>query len=93
VDDVKTGMETGKIAYLGNSNAIDFERLKKQQPELVLTWDPAIIPMLNDLGIACVITSTPVAMCLNARMSFVKFLAPFFGRQQEADDFFCTSQC
>ncbi len=88
VDDVKTGMETGKIAYLGNSNAIDFERLKKQQPELVLTWDPAIIPMLNDLGIACVITSTPVAMCLNARMSFVKFLAPFFGRQQEADDFF-----
>ena len=88
VDDVKQGMAAGKIVYLGNSNAIDFERLKKQQPELVLTWDPAIIPMLNDLGIACVITSTPVAMCLNARMSFVKFLAPFFERQKEADAFF-----
>jgi iron complex transport system substrate-binding protein len=88
VEDVKQGLESGKIVYLGNSNAIDFERLKKQQPELVLTWDPAIIPMLNDLGIACVITSTPVAMCLSARMSFVKFLAPFFERQQEADAFF-----
>jgi iron complex transport system substrate-binding protein len=88
VDDVKNGMESGKIVYLGTSNAIDFERLKQQQPELVLTWDPSIIPMLNDLGIACVITSTPVAMCLNARMSFVKFLAPFFERQKEADEFF-----
>ena len=65
-----------------------FERLKKQHPELVLTWDPAIIPMLIDLGIACVITSTPVAMCLNARMSFVKFLAPFFKREKEAEAYF-----
>lgn len=88
VDDVRQGMKSGKIVYLGNANAIDYERLKKQQPELVLTWDPAIIPMLNDLGIACVIASTPVAMCLNARMSFVKFLAPFFGREAEADAFF-----
>lgn len=88
VNDVKNGMKSGRIAYLGNANAIDFERLQQQKPELVLTWDPAIIPMLNDLDIACVITSTPVAMCLNARMSFVKFLAPFFNKEKEAQDFF-----
>ena len=35
VDDVKQGMAAGKIVYLGNSNAIDFERLKKQ-PHLPL---------------------------------------------------------
>lgn len=88
VDDVHRGMDSGKIIYLGNPGAIDYERLKKQGPELVLTWDPSIIPMLNELGIACVITSTPVAMCLSARMSFVKFLAPFFKREKEAEDFF-----
>ena len=88
VDDVRQGMESGRIAYLGNANAIDFERLKKQRPELVLTWDPGIIPMLDELEIGCVITSTPVAMCLNARMSFVKFMAPFFNREKEADGFF-----
>ncbi len=88
VDDVRDGLISGKIAYLGNAGSIDFERLKLQKPELVLTWDPSIIPMLDDLGIACVITSTPVAMCLNARMSFVKFLAPFFDREKEADDYF-----
>ncbi|MCF6187972.1 MAG: ABC transporter substrate-binding protein [Desulfobulbaceae bacterium] len=88
VDDVQRGMDSGKIIYLGNPGVIDYERLKKQAPELVLTWDPSIIPMLDELGIACVITSTPVAMCLNARMSFVKFLAPFFKREKEAEDFF-----
>ena len=88
VEEVKEGMRRGRIAYLGDSESIDFERLRKQQPELVLTWDHSIIPMLDDLGIPCAITSTPTAMCLNARMRFVKFLAPFFNRQNEADHFF-----
>ncbi len=88
VDSVIRGMKSGKIAWIGYPNAIDFELLKKQRPELVLTWDPSIIPMCDELGIACVITTTPVAMCLSARMSFVKFLAPFFGREKEADAYF-----
>lgn len=88
IEEVKEGMASGKIAYLGDSSSIDFERLKKQQPELVLTWDHSVIPMLGELGIPCAITSTPTAMCLNARMRFVQFLAPFFHREKEADAFF-----
>ncbi|MGQ9485343.1 MAG: ABC transporter substrate-binding protein [Desulfosoma sp.] len=88
IPEVRQGMAQGKIAYLGDSTSIDFERLKQQQPELVLTWDPAIIPMLDTLNIPCVITSTPTAMCLNARMRFVQFLAPFFGKEKEADAYF-----
>ena len=88
IDDVKKGMAEGKIAFLGDSSSVDFERLKQQQPELVLTWDHAVIPMLDELGIPCAVTSTPVAMCLNARMRFVQFLAPFFNREKEAEAFF-----
>lgn len=88
VTEVTEGMKSGKIAYLGDNNAIDFERLKKQEPELVLTWDPSIIPMLNEMGAPCVITSTPVAMCLTARMRFVNFLAPFFNKENEAKAYF-----
>jgi iron complex transport system substrate-binding protein len=88
IPEVRQGMAAGRIAYLGDSSSIDFERLKQQQPELVLTWDPAIIPMLDTLKIPCAITSTPTAMCLNARMRFVQFLAPFFGKENEADAFF-----
>ena len=88
VDDVKQGLASGKIAFLGDSSSINFERLKQQRPELVLSWDHAAIPMLDELGIPCAITSTPVAMCLNARMRFVQFLAPFFNREKEAQAFF-----
>lgn len=88
VEEVKAGMAAGRIAFLGDASSIDFERLRRQQPELVLTWDPAIIPMLDELGIPCAVTSTPTAMCLNARMRFVQFLAPFFHREKEAEAFF-----
>ena len=62
VEEVKDGMRQGRIAYLGDSSSIDFERLRKQKPDLVLTWDHSIIPMLDELGIPCAITSTPTAM-------------------------------
>lgn len=88
IPEVRRGMEEGRIAFLGDASAIDFERLKQQQPELVLTWDPSIIPLLDTLNIPVVVTTTPQAMCLSARMSFVKFLAPFFHKEQEAAAFF-----
>lgn len=88
VEDVQKGFATGQIAYLGDATAINFELLKQQRPELVLSWDPSIIPMLNELNIPCIITATPVAMCLNARMSFVRFLAPFFEKEEEARGYF-----
>jgi iron complex transport system substrate-binding protein len=88
VEEVKRGMAEGSVAFLGDANSLDFERLKAQQPELVPTWDHSIIPMLDELGIPCAITSTPTAMCLNARMRFVQFLAPFFNKEKEAEAFF-----
>ena len=88
IPEIKKGMETGRIAYLGDASSIDFERLKKSEPELVLTWDPSIIPLLDALHIPAVVTTTPTAMCLNARMRFVQFLAPFFEKEPEADAFF-----
>ena len=88
IPEVVRGMESGKIAYLGTYNSIDFEVLKKTAPEMVMTWDHSVIPILEDLGIPCLITSTPVAMCLNAKMKFVNFLAPFFDREREAGEYF-----
>lgn len=88
IPEIKQGMETGRIAYLGDAGSIDFERLKQSEPELVLTWDPSIIPLLDELHIPAVVTTTPTAMCLSARIRFVQFLAPFFKKEQEADAFF-----
>lgn len=88
IPEVVEGMDQGKIVFLGNYNSIDFERLKQCEPEIVLTWDMSIIPMVEEMGAACIITTTPVAMCLNARMHFVNFIAPFFNREKEAKQYF-----
>ncbi|WP_310598606.1 ABC transporter substrate-binding protein [Desulfobulbus sp.] len=86
--EIKQGMESGRIVFLGDAASIDYERLKQSRPELVLTWDPSVIPLLDELHIPAVVTTTPTAMCLNTRMRFVQFLAPFFLKEREAAAYF-----
>lgn len=88
IPEVVQGMQENKITYLGDYNALDFERLRKLDPELVLTWDMSIIPMMAEMKVPVAVTSTPTAMCLSARMKFIRFLAPFFNKEREADAYF-----
>jgi iron complex transport system substrate-binding protein len=88
IDEVLRGFDEGRIAYIGEYNSIDYERVKTLHPDVVMTWDPSIIPMMDSLGIPVVVTSTPIATCLNTQMRFVQFIAPFFGREKEADAYF-----
>ena len=87
-DDVLRGFDEGRIAYVGDSTKVDFERIKAQHPDLVMTWDPSIIPMMDSLGIPVVVTTTAVATCLNTHMRFVEFIAPFFGREEQGKAYF-----
>ncbi len=88
IPEVVKGMDSGKIIFLGSYNALDYEQIRHAKPELVLTWDMSILPMMDEMGVACAITTTPVAMCLNARMKFVRFLAPFFQKEKQALAYF-----
>lgn len=88
IPEVIKGIQENRITFLGSSNAIDFEQMRKAEPELVLTWDMSILPMMDEMEVTCVITTTPVAMCLNARMKFVRFIAPFFQKEKEAKQYF-----
>ena len=87
-DDVRRGFDEGRVAFVGQSSDVDFERIKAQHPDLVLTWDPSIIPMLDSLGIPAVVTTTPVATCLNTHLHFVEFIAPFFAREAQGKAYF-----
>ena len=87
-EDVRRGYDEGRIAYVGQSSDVDFERIKAQHPDLVMTWDPSIIPMMDSLGIPVVVTTTPVATCLNTHMRFVEFIAPFFAREAQGKAYF-----
>lgn len=87
VPEVARAMDQGKVLHIGNPGAIDFERLNSLRPELVFTWDESILPMLEELGIPCVITSGTEAMDLDTRIRYARFMALFFDREKEADDF------
>jgi iron complex transport system substrate-binding protein len=88
IDYVKEGFKEGRINYVGEPGSIDYELLKTSHPDMVMTWDPSIVPMMDSLGIPVLVTSTPVATCLSTQIRFVEFLAPFFGEEEKAHAFY-----
>jgi iron complex transport system substrate-binding protein len=88
VDYVKDGFREGRITFIGDYTSIDYELTKAAHPEMVMTWDPSIVPMMDELGIPVLVTSTPVATCLSTQIRFVEFLAPFFGEEEKARAFY-----
>ncbi|MDR1920951.1 MAG: ABC transporter substrate-binding protein [Candidatus Adiutrix sp.] len=88
VDEIKQGFAAGRVAYVGEPDSIDFERIKALKPDMVMTWDPSVIPMMEELNIPVVVTSTPLATCMATHIRFVQFLAPFFGKEPEAQAFY-----
>jgi iron complex transport system substrate-binding protein len=88
IPEIRQGFAEGRIAYVGDGSRIDYERVKAQRPDLVLTWDPSIVPMMDSMGIPVVVTTTPIAQCLNTRVRLVEFLAAFFGKEAEAQAYY-----
>ncbi len=87
IPEIKKGLEQGKITYLGQYNAIDYEKLRSLKPDLVLTWDEGIVPKLEELGIPCVITCTRFAPDLKDRIKFILFLSVFYNEEKKAKSF------
>ena len=80
-------MDEGKIVFLGDGSRINMELLKSVRPDIVFTWDSAIIPVLEDLKIPIVIMNTETAKGLEVQVLYAKFIAPFFNKEKEADVF------
>ena len=84
-EDIRKALDAGRIVYLGQSASIDFELLKAVSPDVVFTWDESVIPILDNLDIQTVITTTHIAKGFETYMRFIKFLAPFFNKDELAD--------
>ncbi len=84
---IQQGLKNGSITYLGPSTSIDYEKLKEINPQVVFTWNLADIPVLEDMGIPAVVTTTKEAMDLTTRMKFMLFLSTFFEREAQAQKF------
>lgn len=86
-ESIRKAMDEGKIVFIGDATRINYELLKSLEPDIVFTWNAAIIPVLDDLKIPAVITNTETAMGLETQIKYVKFVAPFFGKEKEGDVF------
>jgi len=84
---IKDSLDNGKIVFIGQSSMINYELLKKAKPDIVFTWNSAIVPVLDKLNIPVVITSTDSALGLEAQIKYVKFVAPFYQKEKEAEVF------
>ncbi len=87
IPEIEKGIKNGNVLFLGDYTSIDFEKLKKIDPDVVFTWDESIVPTLHNLSIPCVITTSSIAKDLDSHIRFIKFLAAFFNEEKKADIF------
>ncbi len=86
-ESIRQAMDEGKIVFVGDASRINYELLKSVKPDVVFTWNADILPVLDDLKIPAVITNPEMAMGLEAQIKYVKFVAPFFGKEKDGDIF------
>ena len=87
IPEIKSGIEHGRIAYLGQYTSIDYEKLQALKPDVVFTWDGGITPRLSGLGIPSVVTTTRIAKDLDTHINFIRFLAAFYNEEKKAKAF------
>ncbi len=85
IPQVREGLREGRVVNLGRSHSLDYERLAALKPDVLFTWDEAQIPFLADLGIPVVINNGSEARTLKTQVNFVRFLAPFLGKEDLAE--------
>lgn len=85
IGQVRDGLKDGRIVNVGRSHSLDYELLAALKPDVLFTWDEAQIPFLADLGVPVVINYGTEARTLDTQINFVRFLAPFVGKEQMAE--------
>jgi len=87
IPEIREGIERGKVIFIGESPNVDFEKIKKINPDVVFSWSPSIIPKLEELGIPCVITSSRIAPSLRDHIKFILYLSFFYNEEDRAKRF------
>lgn len=94
IPEVKKGMDDGKIKFVGNKNALDYEMLHALNADaILLTYEnmartPGIISKFNELGLKWIGVANHMENDPRARLEWVKFAAEITGKEKEADKYY-----
>ncbi len=87
IPEIRNGIEKGRVFFIGESFHVDFEKIKEIDPDIVFSWDPSVVPKLEELGIPCVITSSKIAPSLKDHVRFILYLSVFYNEEEKAKSF------
>ncbi|MCL1912411.1 MAG: hypothetical protein FWG10_00665 [Eubacteriaceae bacterium] len=82
-------MASGKIKYVGNQNSPDYELVQEIDTEIAFVYtgpsgQTDLVNMLVQLGIPVAVDNEYMEETRMGRMEWTKFLAVFFGYEEEA---------
>lgn len=95
-DEVTEGFENGSITFVGTGRTPDYELIQEINPEVAIvyggTWGQfEMMEKFDELGITYVVNNEYMEEDPFARMEWIKFLAAFYDKEKEAEQFFSTA--
>ena len=89
-DEIEGKLRDGSMVSLGNGNSLDYEKLALLKPDLVFAdnWDPKVHAKLDELEIPFAVVDCYGETHPLGRMEWMKFLAAFYDREEEANAYF-----
>lgn len=93
IPQVKTGLNNGSIAFIGDAYSPDYERIQWLQPEVAFIYTGTsgltdLTRKLKELKIPYVVENSYLETSPLGRMEWVKFYAAFYNREEAADRYF-----
>ncbi|WP_169719339.1 ABC transporter substrate-binding protein [Desulfovirgula thermocuniculi] len=93
IEEVRKAMEEGRVHFVGKISAPDYEKIRALSPEVVFTYTRTMggtefAQKLGELGITYAVNNEWLETHPLGRVEWVKFLASFFNREKEAEDYF-----
>lgn len=92
LNEVKSGLQNGRITFVGDSFKPNFELIQSIRPELVFvytgpTGQYGLIKMLEELKIPYVVDNDYLETNPLGRLEWLKFIAAFYNKDIEADSY------
>ncbi|OPX33727.1 MAG: hypothetical protein B1H11_12035 [Desulfobacteraceae bacterium 4484_190.1] len=88
IKEIRTGMEEGRIKYVGESRTTDYERLRAINPDVFFAGEWEKTEKLNELEIPFAVVTEYMEKDPLGRLEWIKFFAAFYNREHKADEFF-----
>ncbi|HOP74946.1 MAG TPA: ABC transporter substrate-binding protein [Bacillota bacterium] len=93
IPQIRSGLQSGRIVYIGDAYSPDYERVQQLRPDVVFIYTgpsglTALARKLDTLGLTYIAENSYLETDPLGRLEWVKFFAAFYNREKEAIRYF-----